>query len=176
MFDRSRLPTDLFVGFSSDGASVMTGVRRGVAAKLKAEYNSKLFTQHCLNHRLVLVAKAAQKKIPEEVESTIKDLLDHFKYSTVAQSKLKEICELNDERFTKLIHYHKIRWLSLQDCIERIDRLHHELVEYLSQHQMIPKTENLSEYVVQICMNSSLTLNSISISHSLISICRCSDK
>ena len=128
-FDKFELPKDSMVGFTSDGASVMTGVKNGVA-KLKAEYNPKLFTQHCFNHRLVLASKDAKKEIPHEVEATIKDILDHFKYSPVAQSKLREICELNSEPFVKLIEYHKVRWLSLEECIDRLHQLHDELGEY----------------------------------------------
>ncbi|XP_062511256.1 protein FAM200A-like [Corticium candelabrum] len=80
IFEKFELPRESLVGYSSDGASVMTGVRKGVAAKLKAQYNPKLFTQHCFNHRLVLASKDAQKEIPGEVETTIKDVLDHLKW------------------------------------------------------------------------------------------------
>ena len=108
----------------------MTGVRKGVGAKLKAQCNPKLFTQHCFNHRLVLASKDAQKEIPGEVETTMKDVLDHFKYSPVAQSSLREICKRNSEPFVKLVQYHKICWLSLHQCVDRMERFHDLLVEY----------------------------------------------
>ena len=137
IFEKFELPRESLVGYSSDGASVMTGVKKGVAAKLKAQYNSKLFTQHCFNHRLVLASKDAQKEIPDEVETTIKDVLDHFKYSPVAQSSLRKICELNSEPFVKLVQYHKIRWLSLHQCVGRIEQLHDLLVvEYFESRSM----------------------------------------
>jgi len=42
-----------WIAFASDGASVMTGKKSGVTAKL-CEKIPKLFTWHCLCHRLKL--------------------------------------------------------------------------------------------------------------------------
>lgn len=44
---------DCFLGFCSDGASVMLGKKAGVYAKLKAKYPD-IVGWHCLNHRLEL--------------------------------------------------------------------------------------------------------------------------
>ena len=86
---------------NSDGDSVMLSTQRGVAAKAKALYNSKLFVQHCLNYRIVLACKAGQRHIPKDVEDTICDVLNIFKYSAVYTSRLEEILELNGEKYTK---------------------------------------------------------------------------
>ena len=51
-----------FLAFTSDGASVVTGVNRGVATKLKEKY-PQIITWHCLNHRLELAVGDAIKSV-----------------------------------------------------------------------------------------------------------------
>ena len=106
---------------------------RGVAAKAKAEFNQKLFIQHCFNHRLVLAGKDGQHHIPNDVEAMIKDVLNHFKFSAVSQSQLKSIIELTEEKYVKLVSYHKIRWLSLNECVQRLVQLNPILCAYFQQ-------------------------------------------
>lgn len=127
------LPLSQVVSQTSDGASTMLSTCRGVAAKAIAAFNSKLFIQHCFNHRLVLAGKDGQHHIPNEVEDTIKDILNHFKYSAVSQSQLKSIIQLKEEKYIKLVSYHKVRWLSLNECIQRLVSLHSVLCEYFEE-------------------------------------------
>ena len=115
---------------TSDGASTLLSTLRGVAAKAIAEFNPKLFVQHCFNHRLVLAGKDGQQHIPSEVETMIKDVLNHFKYSAVSQSQFKAIMELSEEKYIKLVSYHKVRWLSLNECVQRLVQLHSVLCTY----------------------------------------------
>ena len=128
-FEQYKLPSDLLVGQTSDGATVTLSTQKGVAAKAKAAYNSKLFVQHCLNHRMVLASKAGQQHIPREVEDIICDVLSFFRASAVHTSLLCELLELNEEKYTKLVSYHKIRWLSLQ-CVDWFIQLHKHLMQY----------------------------------------------
>jgi hypothetical protein len=127
------LPTSQLVCQTSDGASTLLSTKNGVAGKAKAEFNPKLFVQHCFNHRLVLASKDTQHNIPEHVEDTIKAVLNHFKYSAVSQSQLKSILELKGKKYVKLVTYHKIRWLSLRDCVTRLVSLRPTLTEYFEQ-------------------------------------------
>ena len=59
--------------------------KNGVAAKSKQAFNENILVQHCSAHRLVLVAKDAQKCIPKFVESTIED---HFRFSPLVKANL----------------------------------------------------------------------------------------
>ena len=124
------LPVSQIVCQTSDGASTLLSTLRGVAAKAIAEFNPKLFVQHCFNHRLVLAGKDGQQHIPSEVETMIKDVLNHFKYSAVSQSQFKAIMELSEEKYIKLVSYHKVRWLSLNECVQRLVQLHSVLCTY----------------------------------------------
>ena len=91
------LPLSQIVCQTSDGASTLLSTLRGVAAKAIAEFNPKLFVQHCFNHRLVVAGKDGQQHIPNEVESMIKDVPNHFKYSAVSSSQFKAIMELSNK-------------------------------------------------------------------------------
>ena len=58
------LSIDDLSSFGSDGASVMTGRHRGVAALLRA-MNSQIISVHCVCHRLALATGQAIKKMKE---------------------------------------------------------------------------------------------------------------
>ena len=109
--------------------------KNGVAAKLKASVNPKLFITHCPPHRLVLASKSGQKNIPDSTEKLIADVLFFFKDSPVRKEefhKLKELVE-PDSPHVSLVLYHKVRWLSLADCVERLTGLLPLLVQYFEE-------------------------------------------
>ena len=129
------LPTDRLASLTCDGAPVVLSQKNGVAAKLKESVNRKLFITHCPPHRLVLASKSGQKIIPDNIEKLIGDVLFFFKDSPVRREefhKLKELVEL-DSPHVSLVLYHKVRWLSLADCVERLTGLLPLLVRYFEE-------------------------------------------
>ena len=123
--DDCKLPLDRLVSMTSDGAPVMISQKNGVAGKLKSSVNSKLFISHCPPHRLVLASKAGQRHIPDDVEKLISDSLFFFKDSPVRREEfrmLKELVEPNSPHVC-LVLYHKVRWLSLSVCVDRLTHL-----------------------------------------------------
>ena len=68
--------------FSADGASVMTGKRNGVAARLRAE-NKALINIHCICHRLALACGDANDKVSyiQEAEKVLLQLWSFFDHS-----------------------------------------------------------------------------------------------
>ena len=75
-----------------------------------------------------MAGKAGHKMISKFVEETIDDVLKLFKYSTVHQSQFKSQLQSDGlveiyEKGTKLIHYHKIRWTSYNECVKKITDL-----------------------------------------------------
>ena len=129
IFQELRLPMDHVVGQTSDGASAVLyskdtkNTGQSVSSIIAKEFNSQLFKQHCGMHRLNLVAKDGQKKIPLFVETTMKKLFNHFKYSNVAQSVLKMIAEVNNEEFHMMVAFHKPRFISLQPVVAKVIEL-----------------------------------------------------
>ena len=76
--------------------------------------------------------------IPKFVKETIDDILKVFKYSAVHQSQLHSQLQVDDlaevhDKGTKLIHYHKIRWTSYNECVKRVSDLFDSLASYLQR-------------------------------------------
>jgi len=111
------LDLDKFVGFGSDGASVMTGIRNGVAARLKDKVNPFILSIHCVAHRTNLASldaasSASCKTLSILLDNLINDTASHFKRSSKAKSRLNELQEELYDAQKSLKRYQKIRWLS----------------------------------------------------------------
>lgn len=141
-----NLPKQKLVSFSSDGASVMRSEGRGVLGHLRRNYNSHIFTQHCIVHRQVLAAKDGLDKLPNKVHKTVDDIMRYFKNSHVRKEKLKELIDMSEEEheYQQLVQYHRVRWLSLNECVQRFADLLPEIVQYFeheSQNTAIRPSE-----------------------------------
>ena len=56
---------------------------RGVSGHLRRNYNTSIFTQHCIVHRQALAAKDGLEKLPSSVHKTVDDVMKYFKNSHV---------------------------------------------------------------------------------------------
>ena len=147
------LPKQKLVCFSSDGASVMRSEGRGVSGHLRRNYNPSIFTQHCIVHRQVLAAKDGLDKLPATVHKTVDEVMKHFKNSHVRKEKLKELIEMSEDGhdYQQLVQYHKVRWLSLSDCVKRFTDLISEIVQYFEHEAQntalrVSERNKLQEY------------------------------
>lgn len=68
--------------FASDGASVLSGKKSGVWARLK-EDNHSLITNHCKDHRLALACRDTYKSIKtmKKLDDMLDNLHKYYKYS-----------------------------------------------------------------------------------------------
>ena len=125
----------MLVSFTSDGASVMRLERGGVAGHILRNYNSSILIQHCIVHRQVLAAKDGLEKLPSSIHKTVDDIMKFLKNNHIRKEKLKVIIEITEEEheFYQLVTYHRVRWLSLNDCVQRFTDLLPEIVLYLEQ-------------------------------------------
>ena len=130
-----NLPKQKLVSFASDGTSVMRSEGRGVSGHLRRNYNPSIFTQHCIVHRQALAAKDGLEKLPNNVYKTVDDVMRYFKNSHVRKEKLQAIIEMSEEKheYQQLVTYHKVRWLSLNDCVQRFTDLLPGIVCYFEQ-------------------------------------------
>ena len=135
------LPKDKLVSFTSDGASVMRSEKGGVAGHLLRSYNPSMLIQHCIVHRQVLAAKDGLQKLPNSVSKTVDDVMKFFKNSHIRREKLTSIIEMATEEheYYQLVAYHRVRWLSLNDCVQRFVDLLPEIVRYFEEeaHNML---------------------------------------
>ena len=161
--EAESLPKQKLVSFSSDGASVMRPEGRGVSGHLRRNYNSSIFTQHCIVHRQALAAKDGLDKLPSKVHKIVDDVMKHFKNSHVRKEKLKEIIELSEEEheYNQLVAYHKVRWLSLNDCVQRFTDLIPEIVLYFEQEAQntAVRTSERAKLFSCICTFSKVTFH-----------------
>ena len=126
------LDLNKFVGFGSDGISVMTGIRNGVAARLEDKVNPFILSIHCVAHRtnfasLNAANSASYKNLSTLFDNLINDTASHFKRSSKAKSRLNELQEKIYDAQKSLKKYQKIGWLSrwqsittLCDTLERV--------------------------------------------------------
>ena len=128
--------------FSTDGASVMTGKRNGVAARLRAD-NKALINIHCICHRLALACGDANDRISyiKVVEKVLLQLWSFFENSAKKNASyakavltIKQLSVSNRgqkklrKRFQKAC---RSRWLSTEKAIEGIYEDYEALVQTL---------------------------------------------
>ena len=133
-----KLPLDTLVALTTDGASVMLSERGGLFGKLKERISTKLFSTPCPPHHLVLASKAGQKELPSDIDKTISDTLLFFRDSSVRCDEffaLKEMVE-PDSPFVAIVQCHKVKWLSLADCVGRLVKLLPLLVRYFEEQAL----------------------------------------
>jgi hypothetical protein len=123
------------LGFSSDGASVMTGKDKGVAARYKRE-NPRLTSNHCVCHKTALCSTNASEVVSEIGKDFTKELhsmYNHFNLSVkkrfafaAAQRKIRmKEAQMKKNFFT--------RWLSMGDATASARRNVLPLHMYLAQ-------------------------------------------
>eukprot|EP00795_Rhopilema_esculentum_P011221 gene11221-21405_t len=105
--------TNNLVAFTSDGASVMTGVNRRVATKLKEKY-SQIITWHCLNHRLELAVGDAIKSVKgvNQVEAFVSKIYCVYSQSPKMQRELSNIASGIDTELRKVGRLLTTRWVA----------------------------------------------------------------
>ena len=94
--DESDLDINKLCALATDGASVMTSVHKGVAARLKKDV-SHLISTHCMAHRLQLVGEKAAAKVP--LIQKLIDILNQFAKLTRILENAKQ---LNGEKAKKI--------------------------------------------------------------------------
>ena len=135
--ERKGLSLAKCFGFGSDGASVMTGRRSGVATRMR-ERSPHLVNIHCMAHRLNLCSSQASKDVPylKTFEKTCCDLSYFFGGSKSGNRKceLEEIQKILDDPQVKVRECHEIRWLSFSAAIAAILKTWKSLVTFFQRH------------------------------------------
>ncbi|XP_076354469.1 E3 SUMO-protein ligase KIAA1586-like [Tachypleus tridentatus] len=102
MAERGLFDVDL-VGLTTDGASVMVGIKTGVATKFKEEC-PWIMTSHCLAHKLQLAAEKAANQVPYLVKyiSVWNQFAKSLKYSPKLCWILEESKALHGKKSNKI--------------------------------------------------------------------------
>ena len=108
------------IGYASDSASVMVGVRNSVLSRVRSK-QPKIFSLGCLCHLAALCAAAALKKLPVSIDELLIDIFYHFKHSSKRYSEFSAIREeFSDIVPLRILKHCTTRWLSLERCVKRL--------------------------------------------------------
>jgi hypothetical protein len=97
-FEKNSLSFKNLVGFSSDGASTMTGRINGVATQLKRK-NPLLIDTHCAAHKLQLAIEDSLSDFEQYFIEVVKKTSSYFNHSATRKLALKKCCEDLDFNF-----------------------------------------------------------------------------
>lgn len=117
--DNNILYKENLIGFASDGASVMVGVRNSVMSRLKTEI-PHIFLLKCICHSFHLCASSACSKLPKGVEDVTRDVYNYIANSPKRVQVLKEFQVFTQTKIHKILHPSQTRWLSLENVVCRI--------------------------------------------------------
>ncbi|KAJ8958371.1 hypothetical protein NQ314_006432 [Rhamnusium bicolor] len=107
------------VGFSSDTTNVMVGEYHSVFSHLKKNLPD-IVCVRCSCHMVHLAASKVCLQLPRSVEDMIRNIGSHFSSSYGRQEKLKEFQEFFKTDIHKVLLPSVTRWLSVQQCTDRI--------------------------------------------------------
>lgn len=116
-----EMDTDDMVGLSTDGASVMTGVHKGVAARFK-ELNPMIISNHCMAHRLQLISEKAANEVKYFVKfiGVLNQFAKALKYSPKLCRALESGKHLANEKAKKIKQVFFTRWLSFEESVDAL--------------------------------------------------------
>lgn len=144
---KNGLDINKLSSLASDGASVMTSSRNGVAAKLR-ETVQTLINIHCICHRLALACNDANDSLTpiSQVETVLRQLWSFFENSvarsavyvqiSTERKELESMSEKSKEKLaTKVQKACRTRWLSLDKSVESVCRNLPALLQTLRWYQ-----------------------------------------
>ncbi|KAJ8311704.1 hypothetical protein KUTeg_011059 [Tegillarca granosa] len=143
--------TDMITSVLKERASVMTGVKNGVSARLK-KLSPYLTNIHCVAHRLTLCTSQAATKLDtlQQYKTVLTNLYYYFKGSSVRSSRLAKIQEVFDLPQIKVREMHDIKWFSFYNVLEGIYKSWDALLElYLEKKDGLYTAEFKSLLVEQ---------------------------
>ena len=129
VFLELHIPMENIIGYSSDTTNVMFGEHNSVAQLLKAEYPN-IFIVKCSCHRIQLVSSYAALKLPKSLEDLCRDIYNHFHRSFKRQDVYQQFQSFFNAEPRKILSPGQTRWLSLEECANRILEQYQALQHY----------------------------------------------
>ena len=133
-----KIPWKNCICFSCDNASVMTGIREGVAAYVKRQ-NPDVFVLGCICHRLHLAAEKGAANLPFTPVDVLVKIFYYLEKSSKRHKELKEtqaMCGTANHKILKLVC---TRWLSLQNALNRLLEQWPALLVYFQKESGLDK-------------------------------------
>ena len=147
-FEKNSLSFKNLVGFSSDGASKMTGRINGVATQLKKK-NPLLIDIHCAAHKLQLAIEESVSDFEQYFIDVVKKTSSYFNHSATRKLALKKCCEDLDFDFYNTLKTVDTRWLSLGNSLKNLMKVYTPLWAIFKDDKESPLAKELFK-----CYNS----------------------
>lgn len=100
------------IGFASDGANAMMGVKQSLKTMLKIDITN-LFIFKCICHSMALCADYACKKLPNTVEEMVRSIYRYFQQSFKRQKEYELFQVFWSVKPHKLLQLSSTHWLLL---------------------------------------------------------------
>ncbi|CAB4007568.1 E3 SUMO- ligase KIAA1586-like [Paramuricea clavata] len=118
-FLQHNIPMRNIIGYSSGTTNVMFGQYNSVSQLLKSEFSYvQLVKGSC--HLIHLVSSHTALKLPKGVDDLCRDVYAHFSRSSKRQDVYKEFQAFFNAQPLKILSPAQTRWLSLQECVNRL--------------------------------------------------------
>ncbi|KAG0438021.1 SCAN domain-containing protein 3 [Dictyocoela muelleri] len=127
--DEKEIPISNILSIATDGAPAMIGRHKGIVAYFK-EINRGIVTIHCVIHRQHLVARNLSERLHGTLTCVIQ-AINRIKSNSLNSRLFTQLCNINDEEFTKLLLHTEVRWLSKGSCLNRFFILYKTVLEFL---------------------------------------------
>lgn len=126
-----NIPLDNLIGFSSDTCNVMVGKYNSVFSHLKENHPSIVCIK-CTCHSIHLAASKACFNLPRSVEDLLRNVGSYFSRSFSRQEDLKNMQIFFGEEIHKILYPGQTRWLSIEQCVNRVLEQYLVLKAYLN--------------------------------------------
>ena len=105
---------DNVIGFASDSASVMVGIRNSVLSCVR-EKQPNVFSLACVCHLCALSAAAGLKTLPISIDNLLIDIYYHFKHSSKRWQEFADVMkDFEDIAPLQVLKHCTTWWLSLE--------------------------------------------------------------
>ena len=134
-----NIPWEMCVGFGVDNTSVNIGRHHSIKTQVQQKVESCYF-MGCPCHLVHNIANHASEALHKEsgvdVEDVCVDVFYWFDKSTKRKGILQDFCDFCDSSYREVIRHVSVRWLSLEQAINRILLLYMPLQSYFrSEHE-----------------------------------------
>lgn len=117
--NKRKIPWGNCVSFSADNASVMQGLRKGVAAFIKSQ-NPNIYMVGCACHLMHLAAEKASRSLCIDIEDMLILIYYYLDKSSKRKALLRDLQMLCDTDVRKILKLSSTRWLALGKCVNRL--------------------------------------------------------
>jgi len=123
---------DNCTGLCTDGAQSMSGHYAGLQALVKKKVPKVVWT-HCMLHRASLVSKKMSGEL-NNIFTKVTKIINYIKNSALKVRLLAKLCEDMHAKYTSLLYYCEVRWLTRSKAIRRVFELKEEIAIFLDEN------------------------------------------